>query len=58
MRPVPAGFCYNSGTNEHFLSVDELREMVAEQTGPAPFTGPDLGTDSRHPQFTELKTVA
>ena len=58
VRPVPAGFCYNSGTNEHFLSVDELREMVAEQTGPAPFTGPDLGTDSRHPQFTELKTVA
>ena len=26
-RPVPDGFEYNSGTNEHFLTVDELREM-------------------------------
>ena len=26
--PVPDGFEYNSGTNEHFLTVDELREMT------------------------------
>lgn len=26
-HPVPDGFEYNSGTNPHFLSVDELREM-------------------------------
>lgn len=27
--PVPDGFEYNSGTNPHFLKVDELREMMA-----------------------------
>lgn len=27
-RPVPDGFEYNSGTNPHFLTVDELREMM------------------------------
>ena len=26
-RPVPDGFDYNSGTNPHFLTVEELREM-------------------------------
>ena len=26
-RPVPDGFEYNSGTNPHFLTVEELREM-------------------------------
>ncbi len=26
--PVPDGFEYNSGTNPHFLTVDELREMM------------------------------
>ena len=26
-RPVPDGFEYNSGTNKHFLTVEELREM-------------------------------
>ena len=25
---VPQGFCYNSGTNERFLSVDELRTLI------------------------------
>lgn len=29
-RPVPAGFCYNSETNERFLSVGELRGLIAE----------------------------
>lgn len=27
-RPVEKGFCYNSGTNSHFLSVKELRDLV------------------------------
>jgi UDP-N-acetylglucosamine 4,6-dehydratase len=26
-KPVPNGFEYNSGTNEHFLSTDEIREF-------------------------------
>lgn len=29
--PVPVGFAYNSGTNEHFLSVDDLRELIRPQ---------------------------
>jgi UDP-N-acetylglucosamine 4,6-dehydratase len=58
VRPVPAGFCYNSGTNEHFLSVEELRELVAEQVEGADFMKTDLGSNSRHPDFRELKTVA
>lgn len=27
-RSVDQGFCYNSGNNEHFLTVDELRELI------------------------------
>lgn len=27
-KPVPQGFCYNSGTNEYFLSVEELRALI------------------------------
>jgi UDP-N-acetylglucosamine 4,6-dehydratase (inverting) len=30
-KPVPTGFCYSSGTNEHFLSVEELRDLICEQ---------------------------
>ncbi len=29
-RPVPQGFSYNSGTNSEFLSVEELRALIAE----------------------------
>jgi UDP-N-acetylglucosamine 4,6-dehydratase len=29
-KPVPQGFEYNSGSNHHFLSVDELRQLNAE----------------------------
>jgi UDP-N-acetylglucosamine 4,6-dehydratase/5-epimerase len=29
-KPVPAGFSYNSGTNPDFLSVEQLRKLVAE----------------------------
>lgn len=28
-QPVPPGFAYNSGTNPHFLTVGELRELIA-----------------------------
>ena len=28
--PVPDGFCYDSGTNPHFLSVTELRQLIKE----------------------------
>jgi UDP-N-acetylglucosamine 4,6-dehydratase (inverting) len=34
--PVTNGFCYNSGTNSHFLSVDEIRRLIdvhVDQTG-------------------------
>jgi UDP-N-acetylglucosamine 4,6-dehydratase (inverting) len=31
---VPPGFSYNSGTNEHFLSVDELRELIRAHVDP------------------------
>ena len=30
-KPVPEGFCYNSGTNESWLSVPELRATLREQ---------------------------
>ena len=29
-EPVPEGFEYNSGTNPWFLSIDEMREMIAQ----------------------------
>ena len=28
-KPVPPGFSYNSGSNPHFLTVEELRELIA-----------------------------
>lgn len=31
-RRVAADFAYNSGTNEHFLSVADLRKLISEQT--------------------------
>jgi FlaA1/EpsC-like NDP-sugar epimerase len=33
--PVPHGFTYNSGTNEHFLTVDELRGLIREHVDPS-----------------------
>ena len=27
-HPVPEGFSYNSGTNEQFLTVEQLRELI------------------------------
>ncbi len=50
-RPVPTGFCYESGTNGSFLSVEELRRMIRDQL-PDSGTGAtviDLGHSSRSP---------
>ncbi|MBY0575390.1 MAG: UDP-N-acetylglucosamine 4,6-dehydratase (inverting) [Gallionellaceae bacterium] len=33
-RPVEQGFCYNSGSNTHFLTVDELRDLIHAQVKP------------------------
>lgn len=30
-KPVPQGFCYNSGTNDDFLSVEQIRTLITEQ---------------------------
>lgn len=32
-QPVAQGFCYNSGTNPRFLSVEEIRTLIGQQTG-------------------------
>jgi UDP-N-acetylglucosamine 4,6-dehydratase/5-epimerase len=31
--PVEPGFCYNSGSNEHFLTVEELRDLIQTHVG-------------------------
>ena len=31
---VEKGFCYNSGTNEKFLSVEEIRKLITENVDP------------------------
>lgn len=31
---VPLGYAYNSGTNEHFLSVDQIRALIREHVDP------------------------
>jgi UDP-N-acetylglucosamine 4,6-dehydratase/5-epimerase len=33
-QPVPTGFAYNSGTNDRFLTVDELRQLIRELVDP------------------------
>lgn len=30
VKEVPQGFCYNSGTNDEFLTVEELRDLIIE----------------------------
>ncbi len=61
-QPVATGFCYESGTNKHFLTVEELRQMIAEQllNTPAGAIPIDLGRSSRSPIpiFRELRPVA
>ncbi len=32
--PVPGGYAYNSGTNDHFLTVAELRSLIREHVDP------------------------
>ena len=34
-KPVAPGFAYDSGSNDDFLSVAQLREMIAAETGSA-----------------------
>jgi FlaA1/EpsC-like NDP-sugar epimerase len=55
---VAPGFCYNSRTNPRFLSVGELRELIAEQLDAADFLRAGAERDGPLPQFAELKTVA
>lgn len=35
---VAPGFSYNSGLNETFLTVDELRELISRHVSPAPYS--------------------
>jgi FlaA1/EpsC-like NDP-sugar epimerase len=34
-KPVPQGFCYNSGTNEQFLTVPEIRDLITGHLDPS-----------------------
>ena len=59
--PVPQGFCYNSGTNQDFLNVEQLRDLIAAQDGRA--AGPGLraapgGRDIPLSRLQELAPVA
>lgn len=54
-KRVPAGFCYNSGTNERFLTIDELRGMIAEQVDPGFAVMPGFAArNSPPPMLQEL----
>jgi UDP-N-acetylglucosamine 4,6-dehydratase len=33
-RPCPQGFCYNSGTNTEWLSIEQLRRLIKEHVDP------------------------
>lgn len=63
-RPVSPGFCYNSGTNEHFLSVDELRQLITEHVAAeSSVAGVPSGNHARSsrspiPMLRELAPVA
>ena len=35
VTPVEQGFAYNSGTNPHFLSVEELRRLISQHVDPS-----------------------
>ena len=58
VKSVEPGFCYNSGTNETFLSVDQLRELINAQAVGDGSTPINFGRDSRSPHLSELRTVA
>jgi UDP-N-acetylglucosamine 4,6-dehydratase len=58
-KPVPTGFFYNSGTNGHFLSVDELRAMILDEVESAtPFPVQVSRRRATHPVLRELAPVA
>ena len=57
-RAVPEGFCYNSGTNDDFLSVAELRSLIfdpVESVSPFPVVARRRVT---RPVLQELASVA
>jgi UDP-N-acetylglucosamine 4,6-dehydratase/5-epimerase len=55
-KAVAPGFCYNSGTNETFLSVEDLRQLITEYVEATSFQRADPGRNSRSP--LPLATVA
>jgi UDP-N-acetylglucosamine 4,6-dehydratase/5-epimerase len=57
-RRVPVGFSYNSGNNERFLGVEELRDLVArELLTKLPAPAVSANPPSPHPAFTTLRTA-
>lgn len=58
-KPVPTGFCYNSGTNEQFLTIADLRRMIVEHVDPHFHVAPEYEARDRHAPFLkELAPVA
>lgn len=56
---VAPGFCYNSGTNPHFLNVAELRELIAAHVDGADGLHAETATSlAADRPFAALKTVA
>ena len=35
LKPVPANFAYNSGSNLDFLNVDQIRKMICKHVDPS-----------------------
>jgi UDP-N-acetylglucosamine 4,6-dehydratase/5-epimerase len=58
VKLVPTGFCYNSGTNEHFLTIDELRELIFAETETAGGASGASSRNSQSPLLRELAPVA
>jgi UDP-N-acetylglucosamine 4,6-dehydratase (inverting) len=57
-KPVTPGFCYNSGTNERFLSIEELRRLISLHVAEERGRDFDLGSDVRPGFIRDLRTVA
>jgi hypothetical protein len=57
VKRVPPGFCYNSGTNEHFLSVDELRDLIGDRVLGGASAPVNLGDGTQSAELTKLETV-
>jgi UDP-N-acetylglucosamine 4,6-dehydratase (inverting) len=58
VRKVPRGFCYNSGTNERFLTVAELRSLISRHVDSAGLREADLGPAGQPAPLHELAPVA